>query len=119
MTREQMQNMERRGEERIPVLQPKTKLSHRECETEVPVTIVDVTFFGMYLKLDDVTQLDFVNGHPRDLTLHLEDEEGPFSIECLIFEATEQGIRALFKHGSFELADRLSRFIVRQNKLLN
>ncbi|MCP6547975.1 alpha/beta hydrolase, partial [Klebsiella pneumoniae] len=26
MTREQMQNMERRGEERIPVLQPKTKL---------------------------------------------------------------------------------------------
>ncbi|QNW90994.1 alpha/beta hydrolase [Acinetobacter seifertii] len=114
MTREQMQSMERRGEERISVLQPKTKLSHRECKTEVPVTIADVTFFGMYLKLDDVTQLDFVNEHPRDLALHLEDEEGPFSIECLIFEATEQGIRALFKHGSFELADRLSRFIARQ-----
>ncbi|MFX6797720.1 alpha/beta hydrolase, partial [Acinetobacter baumannii] len=113
MTREQMQNMERRGEERIPVLQPKTKLSHRECETEVPVTIVDVTFFGMYLKLDDVAQLEFVNEHPRDLALHLEDEEGAFSIECLIFEATEQGVRALFKHGSFELADRLSRFIAR------
>ncbi len=80
----------------------------------MPVTIADVTFFGMYLKLDDVTQLDFVNEHPRDLALHLEDEEGPFSIECLIFEATEQGIRALFKHGSFELADRLSRFIARQ-----
>ncbi len=95
MTREQMQSMERRGEERISVLQPKTKLSHRECKTEVPVTIADVTFFGMYLKLDDVTQLDFVNEHPRDLALHLEDEEGPFSIECLIFEATEQGIRAL------------------------
>ncbi|WP_019458074.1 alpha/beta fold hydrolase [Acinetobacter sp. GG2] len=114
MTREQMQSMERRGEERISVLQPKTKLSHRECKTEVPVTIADVTFFGMYLKLDDVTQLDFINEHPRDLALHLEDEEGPFSIECLIFEATEQGIRALFKHGSFELADRLSRFIARQ-----
>ena len=116
MTREQMQSMERRGEERISVLQPKTKLSHRECKTEVSVTIADVTFFGMYLKLDDVTQLDFVNEHPRDLALHLEDEEGPFSIECLIFEATEQGIRALFKHGSFELADRLSRFIVRQKQ---
>ncbi|MEQ1106486.1 alpha/beta fold hydrolase [Acinetobacter seifertii] len=116
MTREQMQSMERRGEERISVLQPKTKLSHRECKTEVPVTIADVTFFGMYLKLDDVTQLDFVNEHPRDLALHLEDEEGPFSIECLIFEATEHGIRALFKHGSFELADRLSRFIVRQKQ---
>lgn len=116
MTREQMQNMERRGEERISVLHPKTKLSHRECKTEVPVTIVDVTFFGMYLKMDDVSQLDFVNDHPRDLALHLEDEEGPFSIECLIFEATEQGIRALFKHGSFELADRLSRFIARQKE---
>lgn len=116
MTREQMQNMERRGEERIPVLQSKTKLSHRECETEVPVTIVDVTFFGMYLKLDDVAQLEFVNEYPRDLALHLEDEEGAFSIECLIFEATEQGVRALFKHGSFELADRLSRFIARQKQ---
>ncbi|HCW3747092.1 TPA: alpha/beta hydrolase [Acinetobacter baumannii] len=116
MTREQMQNMERRGEERIPVLQPKTKLSHREYETEVPVTIVDVTFFGMYLKLDDVAQLEFVNEHPRDLALHLEDEEGAFSIECLIFDATEQGVRALFKHGSFELADRLSRFIARQKQ---
>ncbi|MBJ8505236.1 alpha/beta hydrolase [Acinetobacter seifertii] len=114
MTREQMQNMERRGEERILVLQPKTKLSHRECKTEVQVTIADVTFFGMYLKLDEVAQLDFVNEHPRDLALHLEDEEGAFSIECLIFEATEHGIRALFKHGSFELADRLSRFIARQ-----
>ncbi|WP_215897679.1 alpha/beta fold hydrolase [Acinetobacter baumannii] len=116
MTREQMQNMERRGEERIPVLQPKTKLSYRECETEVPVMIIDVTFFGMYLKLDDVAQLEFVNEHPRDLALHLEDEEGAFSIECLIFEATEQGVRALFKHGSFELADRLSRFITRQKQ---
>ncbi|WP_336733143.1 alpha/beta hydrolase [Acinetobacter pittii] len=114
MTRDQMQKMERRGEERVPVLQPNTQLSHRECKTEVPVTIVDVTFFGIYLKMDDISQLDFVNDHPRDLAPHLEDEEGPFSIECLIFEATEQGIRALFKHGSFELADRLSRFIARQ-----
>lgn len=69
--------------------------------------------------MDDVSQLDFVNDHPRDLALHLEDEEGSFAIECLIFESTAQGIRALFKHGSFELADRLSRFIARQNKQLN
>ncbi|GAA5587073.1 2-succinyl-6-hydroxy-2, 4-cyclohexadiene-1-carboxylate synthase [Acinetobacter calcoaceticus] len=116
MTREQMQKMERRGEERVPVLQPKTQLTHREFDAQVPVTIVDVTFFGMYLKMDDVSKLDFVNEHPRDLALHLEDEEGTFSIECLIFESTEQGIRALFKHGSFELADRLSRFITRQKQ---
>lgn len=116
MTREQMQKMERRGEERVRVLQPKTQLTHRELDVQVPVTIVDVTFFGMYLKMDDVSKLDFVNEHPRDLALHLEDEEGTFSIECLIFESTEQGIRALFKHGSFEFADRLSRFITRQKQ---
>jgi hypothetical protein len=116
MTREQMQKMERRGEERVRVLQSKTQLTHRELDVQVPVTIVDVTFFGMYLKMDDVSKLDFVNEHPRDLALHLEDEEGTFSIECLIFESTEQGIRALFKHGSFELADRLSRFIARQKQ---
>lgn len=116
MTREQIAKMERRGEERVRVLQPKTQLTHRESDVQVPVTIVDVTFFGMYLKMDDVSQLDFVNDHPRDLALHLEDDEGTFSIECLIFESTEQGIRALFKHGSFELADRLSRFIARQKQ---
>ncbi|MNH53069.1 2-succinyl-6-hydroxy-2,4-cyclohexadiene-1-carboxylate synthase [compost metagenome] len=116
MTREQIAKMERRGEERVRVLQPKTQLTHRESDVQVPVTIVDVTFFGMYLKMDDVSKLDFVNEHPRDLALHLEDQEGTFSIECLIFESTEQGIRALFKHGSFELADRLSRFIVRQKQ---
>lgn len=116
MTREQMQNMERRGEERVRVLQPNTQLTHRESDVQVPVTIVDVTFFGMYLKMGDVSQLDFVNDHPRDLALHLEDEEGHFAIECLIFESTEQGIRALFKHGSFELADRLSRFIAHQKQ---
>ncbi|WP_375037235.1 alpha/beta fold hydrolase [Acinetobacter sp. RW6] len=116
MTREQIAKMERRGEERVRVLQPKTQLTHREFDVRVPVTIVDVTFFGMYLKMDDVSKLDFVNEHPRDLALHLEDEEGTFSIECLIFESTEQGIRALFKHGSFELADRLSRFIARQKQ---
>ncbi|MDQ9872887.1 alpha/beta hydrolase, partial [Acinetobacter baumannii] len=67
-----------------------------------------VTFFGMYLKLDDVSQLEFLNELPRDLALLLEDEEGAFSFECLIFDATEQGVRDLFKHGSFELSDRLS-----------
>ncbi|RZG92217.1 alpha/beta hydrolase [Acinetobacter pittii] len=116
MTRDQMQKMERRGEERVPVLQPHTQLTHREFDVQVSVSIVDVTFFGMYLKMNDVSQLDFVNDHPRDLALHLEDEEGAFSIECLIFESTAQGIRALFKHGSFELADRLSRFIARQKQ---
>ena len=72
----------------------------------------------MYLKLHQLEQLDFVSQHPRDLALHLADEEGEFKIECLIFDATAQGLRILFKHGSFEIADRLTRFIERQ-KLAN
>ena len=118
MTREQMKQIERRGEERIPVLQPESKLSHRHLDSEAPVTIVDITFFGVYLKLHQLEQLDFVSQHPRDLALHLADEEGEFKIECLIFDATTQGLRILFKHGSFEIADRLTRFIERQ-KLAN
>jgi len=68
----------------------------------------------VFLKLDNLEQLDFVRQHPRDLALHLVDEEGEFKIECLTFDATEQGLRILFKHGSFDVADRLTRFIARQ-----
>ena len=114
MTREQMQKMDRRGEQRIPVLQPETKLTHRHLDAEVAVKIVDITFFGVYLKLHHLEQLEFVSQHPRDLALHLEDEEGLFKIECLIFDVNEQGLRIIFKHGSFEVAERLSRFIERQ-----
>ncbi len=70
----------------------------------------------MYLKLDDIEQLDFVSQHPRDLALHLADEEGEFKIECLTFEATAQGLRILFKHGNFDVAERLTRFIERQKQ---
>ena len=48
------------------------------------------------------------------MALHLEDEEGELKVECLIFEATDQGVRALFKHGYFEVADRLLKFITHQ-----
>jgi hypothetical protein len=71
----------------------------------------------VYLKLDDLGQLDFIHQHPRDLALHLADEEGEFKIECLIFDATEQGLRILFKHGSFDIAERLTRFIQRQQQV--
>ena len=114
MTREQMQQMERRGEQRIAVLTPESKLTHRDLNVEVAVTIVDITFFGVYLKLYHVEQLEFVRQQVRNLALHLEDEEGQFKIECLIFDATEQGLRIIFKHGSFDIADRLSRFLERQ-----
>ena len=117
MNREQMKNMERRGEERIKVLQSHSKLSHRHLDTEVAVQIVDVTYFGVLLKLDDLEKLPFVSEHPRDLALHLTDEQGEFKIECLIFETDEQGIRVLFKHGSFDVAERLLIFIELQKQV--
>ena len=117
MNREQMKNMERRGEERITVLQPNSKLSHRHLDTEVAVQIVDMTYFGVLLKLDDLEKLPFVAEHPRDLALHLTDEQGEFKIECLIFETDEQGIRVLFKHGSFDVAERLLKFIELQKQV--
>ena len=117
MNREQMKNMERRGEERIKVLQSHSKLSHRHLDTEVAVQIVDVTYFGVLLKLDDLEKLPFVSEHPRDLALHLTDEQGEFKIECLIFETDEQGIRVLFKHGSFDVAERLLKFIELQKQV--
>jgi pimeloyl-ACP methyl ester carboxylesterase len=117
MNREQMKNMERRGEERIKVLQSHSKLSHRHLDTEVAVQIVDMTYFGVLLKLDDLEKLPFVSEHPRDLALHLTDEQGEFKIECLIFETDEQGIRVLFKHGSFDVAERLLKFIELQKQV--
>lgn len=115
-TREDMQKIERRGEARIEVLEPHRQLSHRHSNKIIPVDIVDLNYFGLLMKLDHYPDLDFVNGHTRDLALNLSDDEGEFAIECLIFETSEQGVRALFKHGSFENADRLLRFIARQNQ---
>ena len=117
LTRAQMQNMERRGEERIQVSQPRRQLSHRHSAQQVAVCIVDLNYFGLLMQLEDPAQLVFIDAHPRDLALNLCDDEGTFRIECLIFDSTSQGIRALFKHGSFENADRLLRFVERQKQL--
>ena len=111
-----MQQIERRGEQRIQVLEPHRQLTHRHSHKVVSVEVMDVNYFGLLMKLDTQNDLDFVNAHTRDLALNLSDDEGEFAIECLIFETSEQGIRALFKHGSFENADRLLRFIARQSQ---
>lgn len=114
LTREDMQKLERRGEARIQVLQSQRQLTHRHSDYIVNVEIVDLNYFGLWMKLDNQADLTFVDDHPRDLALNLSDDEGEFAIECLIFETSEQGVRALFKHGSFENADRLLRFVARQ-----
>ncbi|MCE6007060.1 alpha/beta fold hydrolase [Acinetobacter soli] len=116
MTRDQMQMMERRGEIRIQVNPSKTKLTHRLHDHSIDVQIVDLSFFGVFFRLEQLMDLNAVNDAPRDLALHLHDDEGSFQIECLIFEAEASGVRAIFKHGSFTLADRLLRYVERQKQ---
>lgn len=111
LTHSQMKQMERRGEDRIKVSQPETILTHRYLSEITQVKVEDLNYFGVFFAVDDVS---YVAQHPRDLALHLSDEEGDFQIECLIFDVSSQGVRALFKHGSFALADRLLRYIQRQ-----
>lgn len=119
LTREDMQKMERRGEVRIQLDTVDTKLSLRHSAHEVSVSIIDINYFGVMFKLDQISELNFVAEHARDLALHLSDAEGEFSVECLIFEVKQQGVRALFKHGHFEVADRLLKFLQQQAVLVN
>ncbi len=115
-THEQIQQLERRGEERIQVQDSQRFLSHRHSDLILKAEIVDMNFFGVLLELD-VEQAVCAATYPRDLALHLEDEQGEFQIECLIFERDDNQLRALFKHGSFEVAERLLAF-VKQQKIL-
>lgn len=116
-TREQIQQIERRGEERIQVQDPQRYLSHRHSDLILKAEIVNMNFFGVLLELD-AGQVARAATHPRDLALHLEDEAGKFQIECLLFEQDDTQLRALFKHGSFEVAERLLQFIQVQKMLL-
>lgn len=117
MTRVQLLTMERRGEARVQVSQPFTRLTHRHSDLQLTTEIEDMNFFGLKLNF---TQGDsqIAAQYPRDLALHLHDEEGSFAIECLIFETGEMHVRALFKHGSFDVAERLLRYIQRQQALM-
>ncbi|WP_180032096.1 MULTISPECIES: alpha/beta fold hydrolase [unclassified Acinetobacter] len=115
-TREQMQQIERRGEERITVQDPQRYLSHRHSDLVLKAEIVDMNFFGVLLELEPGLT-DQAAAYPRDLALHLEDEEGEFKIECLIFEHDGTQLRALFKHGSFDVAERLLRFVQKEKAI--
>jgi len=75
-----------------------------------------MNFFGVLLELEPGLT-DQAAAYPRDLALHLEDEEGEFKIECLIFEHDGTQLRALFKHGSFDVAERLLRFVQKEKAL--
>ncbi|MBL8322860.1 MAG: alpha/beta hydrolase, partial [Acinetobacter sp.] len=76
----------------------------------------DMNYFGVLLQVQEAGRAQLAAQHPRDLALHLADEEGGFKIECLIFENSAHQLRALFKHGSFDVAERLLRFVQRQKE---
>ena len=117
MTRAQLLTLERRGEERIAVQKPMTVLTHRHADVQLPTCIVDLNFFGVLLEFASGLA-EKAEQYPRDLALHLEDEEGQFKIECLIFEVHSTQVRALFKHGSFDVAERLLRYVQRQKAVM-
>lgn len=114
MSRAQMHLMERRGEERIRVKQPLTFMSHRHSTLVAQVEIININFFGVLLEVKEPKKTQEVARYARDMSLHLEDAEGQFSIECLIFEMKSHQLRILFKHGSFDVADRFLSYLAQQ-----
>lgn len=117
MSRDEIKHMERRGEKRVAMYDQPAQLSHRYLPVTFDVEISDISFFGVYLKVENAQRLTLAAHYPRDLALNLEDDQGSFKIECLIFETETHGIRALFKHGSFALAERLLHFLAYQQQL--
>lgn len=109
LNREQMQNMERRGEARLQLKQSSYLMRHRvQPELETRVNVVDINFFGVLIDAGSVEMAQQLLSQPRDMRLCLTDIDGQeLGLECLIFEAQGQRVRALFKHGNFENAARL------------
>lgn len=117
MTRAQLLTMERRGEARIRVQNPQSHLQYRHSDLKIATHIVDLNFFGVLLNFENAALAAQAAQFERDMALELQDEEGSFSIECLIFESEGSQLRALFKHGSFDVAERLLRYVARQKAL--
>ena len=109
LNREQMKNMERRGEPRVELKQAKTMMRHRVLpELQPQVDVVNISFFGVLIDAGSTAIAKQLLAQPRDMTLLLTDADGEeLAIECLIFEVQGQCVRALFKHGNFENAARL------------
>jgi len=116
MSREELQQMDRRGEERVKLVDSACQMTHRtKVDFNMTVNVVDLTYFGLLLEAGSEANAAAILAEPRDLSIHLPsvDSEGNvsterLSIECLIFEQVGTQVRALLKHGNFETSDRLS-----------
>ena len=134
--RADLQQMERRGEKRQQLRQSAARLTHRlDDQIQIPVTVVNINYFGVLLDAGSEEQAARLLTMPRDLSLHLTPPlaavgdtpiadaadksevvnkteaadviTGSLVVELLIFEQAGQQVRALFKHGSFSTAERL------------
>ena len=115
LTRDEMEKLARRGEARITPKIQNTTLKHRFLDLEIDVRIENINYFGVYLSLNHPEEMQIIGKYPRDLALCLKDDEGDFKVECLIFENDHRGVRALFKHGYFEIAERLFNYLKMQS----
>lgn len=113
VSRTELQQLERRGEGRVVLPQPHTHLTHRHDPTvSLSVEIVNASFFGVLLETGSGAGAAALMAEPRNLVLHLGELDGePLQIECLMFEQQGTQVRALLKHGSFELAEKVRRFL--------
>lgn len=109
LNREQMKNMERRGEPRVRLKDFTFMMSHRTLtELQPQVNVVDINFFGVCIDAGSEVLAQQLLMQPRDMSFLLSNVDGEqLAIECLIFEAQGSKVRALFKHGDFERAAEL------------
>lgn len=110
LTTDAMQSLERRSEPRV-VVNEMCQLNHKHNKRKDDVMLMDMNFFGVLFAAKSIEQASFIFAESRDMVMTFIDEEGEFSIELLQFEQKARKIRALFKHGSFDKAERIKKFI--------
>lgn len=106
-----MLTIERRSAPRYVINEPYV-LTHRlESSWHDTVMLMDVSFFGLLFAASSIEQAANMMAMSQDLAITLQDEQGVFTIELLLFEQKGRKIRALFKHGCFKTVKRLQNYL--------
>ena len=116
---QQIRQLDQRSDKRL-IVDRDAKLSHVHNQLEPQTVFVsNISFFGVALKARTIEQASHIFAANRDMKLSLHDGEGEFSLELLQFEQKGRLIRAIFKHGTFANAARMSAYInqLKQNPL--
>lgn len=121
LDREQMQQMERRGEPRLKLKHSQVEMQHRLDEAfKVAVTVVDINFFGVLIDAGSEVAAAQLLAEQRNMSLLLPDVEGNMlTVECLVFEQQGRCVRALLKHGNFDNANQLKELLSSDAVLLD